>query len=160
MLKKLIFAAVIAFAAPAAAEACPDYDRWGRDIPGDNGAYGVVAGGSEDLSYCYLPDVGYTYGFVETAPDFTMWFEPFDHEAVVFETVATCDTILLVNTGNANYFFDDDDGQGTNAAISLRYPSTGWYDIWVGTYAPENCHADLYISVGPRNYLVAQIDLN
>jgi hypothetical protein len=43
------------------------------------------------------------------------------------------DTILLVNTPDGNWHFNDD-YRGTNSAITFQNPMQGQYDIWTGSY--------------------------
>lgn len=62
------------------------------------------------------------------------------------------DTTLLVNTPT-NDWYCSDDFEGSNPAIILNNPSTGNYNIWVGTYDAEgdSPEATIYISeLAPR----------
>jgi hypothetical protein len=54
----------------------------------------------------------------------------------------------LVNDPNGNWHCDDDGGNaGLNPALSFYNPSSGVYDIWIGSYAQgDNASASLSIS--------------
>jgi hypothetical protein len=144
-----IFAAALLASTPLVASACPDPDLWGADLRPTQQELrtgvvrSVVAGGAADLNWC-LPGFG-AEGYVSTAPDFTFYYSASPGAALSFETRADCDAVLLVVTGNRNYFFDDDDGPSSEARITLTRPSSGWYDVWVGTYHPEPCWAELVV---------------
>lgn len=57
------------------------------------------------------------------------------------------DTTLMINDSEGNWWCDDDGGiNGTNPSIRFDKPSSGTYDIWVGTYSTEMADATLYIS--------------
>jgi hypothetical protein len=146
---------VSAFAAfPGVALACPNVDGQGvrlpdlHMMPGRGVVATTVAGGGVDLGSCYsMPG----YGFVADDPDFTIRIQPAPSERVVFETQADCDATLLVRTANRNTFFDDDDGPGTDARITLRFPSPGLYNVWLGTVDEDYCSADLSVWTEPRD---------
>ena len=48
------------------------------------------------------------------------------------------DTSLLIYTADGRWICDDDGGNGLNPLLSLTNPSSGSYQIWVGTYAAAN----------------------
>ena len=52
-------------------------------------------------------------------------------------------TELLINTGSANWYYDDDDNGNMDPKITLTYPSDGYLDVWVGTYDGQYCDATL-----------------
>ena len=60
-------------------------------------------------------------------------------------TQAACDTILLVNSANASWFYDDDSAGYPNPRINLYGTANtqGRIDVWVGTYGTSNCSATL-----------------
>lgn len=157
--KSRLFATLLLLvgAVPVSSYACPDWRNGnGASFHASSYAFdrgvssGVVAGGSENLSYCpNVPGVG----FVASVADFTTNITPSSGEALVFEAAGDCDVVLLVNTANRNWFFDDDDGHrhGSDARIVLTRPSVGTYDIWVGTYSSEMCDAAVGVWTTPVN---------
>lgn len=62
---------------------------------------------------------------------------------LVISVVSRCDAALLINTGNRNWFYDDDDNGNLDPRIVLTRPSNGIIDVWVGTYDGEYCDAVL-----------------
>jgi hypothetical protein len=106
-------------------------------------ATAVVAGGSIDIGYCAeVPGVGY----VAHDPDFNVYYDRNDpNRDLEFRTESNCDTVLLVNTGDGNWFYDDDGASNGNARIRLAGPSAGRYDVWVGTYGEATCNARLIV---------------
>ncbi len=141
----------------AAAEACPDYSlsgdtyqATGRELYTPR-AFKVVAGGNNSIGRCRIrPLTDSGDGYVATRPDFTFSLSGMDRYRLVISAESACDTVLLVNTGQANWYYDDDDGGGLDPSISLSRPSNGWLDVWVGTYEPENCHAVLTLETFDR----------
>ena len=85
-------------------------------------------------------------GYVTQPPDFT--FNLSGHGlpiALVISTVSDCDSILLINTGTATWYYDDDDNPSSvlDARINLTRPTNGWLDVWVGTHDGQYCDAVL-----------------
>ncbi len=134
-----------------AAAACPDYTQYGATyhLSGDQlyseRVYNVRAGGPNNIANCgnVRPQTDRGPGFVTSPPDFSFNLSGMGRYRLVMKTRASCDTILLINTGSVNWYYDDDDGGGSNALISLTRPSNGWLDVWVGTYNGDYCDATL-----------------
>lgn len=105
-------------------------------------AYSIVAGGNINLANCRdLPGIGY----VIQSPDFSMLYQSDMAYELELRTEGSCDTVLLVNSGSANWYFDDDSGSNYNGRIRITNPSSGRYDIWVGTYSQSNCNTRLIL---------------
>jgi len=147
-----IFVAVVAAAAlwlglAAAAQACPvittgvqSYSASASELARPAGI-NLVAGGNYNLGNCYNAP---GHGYVISQPDISLYYNrDVSGRALEIRTAGNCDTVLLVNTGAANWYFDDDDGNGLNARIRLSSPSAGRYDIWVGTYGASTCNTQL-----------------
>ena len=66
------------------------------------------------------------------------------------KVVSECDSVLLVNTGAMNWYYDDDDNGNLDALITLTRPSNGWLDVWVGTHDGEVCDAVLSLETFDR----------
>ena len=157
ILSAAITASALALGAGSAlAQSCPD---WRYDAPEQiygnaydfytPHSYHVVAGGGTAVDYC--PVANQTperaTGYVADRPDFEVYYDGNSAYDLEIRVVGNCDTTLLINTANGNWFFDDDDLDPTygDARIYLTNPSEGWYDIWVGTYNNELCDAELTI---------------
>ena len=155
-LTALSAAAAIAIGASAAsaASACPDwrYDA-NQQIYGSAQefyvphSYRVTAGGESFVDNCPVawetPEPA--TGYVARRPDFEIYYDGHSAYDLELRVVGNCDTTLLINTANGNWFFDDDDAGYADPRIFLTNPSEGWYDVWVGTYNDELCDAELII---------------
>lgn len=141
-------ALVLALAVPGAALACPDVAQTGQALTYSSDeaysprAHAVIAGGGADLGACgSVPGTGY----VATAPDFELTFTANGAgRALEFRVVAGCDAVLLVNDARGAWHFNDDDA-GTNPRIRLPAAPEGLYDIWIGTFGPATCNAELIV---------------
>ncbi len=153
LVKKLLL--VLAFLlVPGVALACPQVNLNGVELRYSGGElwdakyFDVVAGGTENLERCNIrTGTGErAVGWVAPAPDFELYFTGGNY-SLEFRVVGApgCDTVLLINTANENWYFDDDDFGDGDAKIRLTRPSEGWYDIWIGTYDPGNCNSRLTI---------------
>ena len=150
-MKKLfavIAVALVGFTA-SAASACPNWQFDGRTNLGTlTGSYlftprvwGVQAGGNVNLANCSAPG----NGWVISDPDFQFNFvNDGGYGRLEFEVVGNCDTVLLINDANGRWYFNDDSA-GLNPAINIFSPSSGTYDVWVGTYGPTMCAAQIEI---------------
>ncbi len=50
---------------------------------------------------------------------------------------AAGDTTLVVHTPDGRWLCDDDSGSSTNPRLVITGPLEGQYDVWVGSYRPE-----------------------
>lgn len=138
-------------AAPVSAMACPDWSQTGAEYAFTGQqlytpqAIRVVAGGDQDLSRCALGKLGKVTGFVTRQPDFDVYLQGLGQFSIEFRIVSACDSVLLINTGNENWFYDDDDNGNGDAKIRLTRPSEGNYDVWIGTFDGATCDAELII---------------
>lgn len=157
MLKRLILTLALMLLPAAAYAACPQWQYDASSVIYYSGAdlwtpkaHSVVAGGTNDstpLDRCGIRSLNgppAPVGYVAPAPDFELQFTANGYQ-LELRTVGNCDTTLLINTGGGNWYFDDDDNGGSGARIRLTRPSSGVYDIWVGTYDYENCDAQLQL---------------
>jgi len=135
-----------------AVSACPDYSQWGRESYNASGNqlyqpqfFNVVAGGENYLQNCrhINPRTDRGPGYFTTAPDFTFDLRGMRGYELHISVVSQCDSALLINTGSANWYYDDDDNGNLDPKITLTYPSDGYLDIWVGTYDGQYCDATL-----------------
>ncbi|WP_323036735.1 hypothetical protein [Pararhodobacter sp.] len=149
-LTKALFAATLALGAPglAAAQACPSYENPGATleysaedvwVPQSST---VIAGGDLVLADCpSVPGVGH----IISSPDFSLIYDGLGMgRALEFRVTGDCDTVLLVNTANAEWLFNDDDAQ-MHPRLRVEGAPDGRYDIWVGTFDATTCAATLTI---------------
>lgn len=136
--------------AASAASACPNFNLYGAtyELHGSDlyspQTWRVQAGGDRSITGCGIrfgSDRG--RGFVTQAPDFSIRLSGMERYSISFSVRSRCDSILLINTGSANWFYDDDDNGNYDAKITLSRPSNGWMDIWVGTHDGTVCDAEL-----------------
>lgn len=146
----LFRAALVAVACSAggAALACPDVGMTGQALAYSSDeawtprSHPVVAGGGVDLGACgSVPGMGY----VATAPDFELTFTANGAgRALEFRVTAACDAVLLVNDAQGGWHFNDDDAD-TNPRVRVSAAPEGVYDIWIGTFGPDTCDAELIV---------------
>ncbi len=159
MLKKLLIAALGVLGAPTAALACPDYTIWGSESYEASGAqlrqrrdFRVTAGGENYIWNCrgINPGTDRGAGYFTTQPDFSFDLSGMGGLQLVISVVSRCDAALLINTGNRNWYYDDDDNGDLDPRIVLTRPSNGIIDIWVGTYDGKYCDAVLSLETFRR----------
>ncbi len=99
------------------------------------------AGGSLEV------DVGScTYGYVANAPDVDFYYDANDTAQLYIYVESDDDTTLLINRPDGSWMCDDDGHEGLNPLVHLEKPSSGLYNIWVGTYGDDLTDATLHIS--------------
>lgn len=94
----------------------------------------IAAGGEIDASAIGAPGC---LGWIARAPDYRVnWTAGDGQLPLIFSVQSDADTTLVINDANGNWVCDDDGGnQGLNPSISFSNPSSGQYDVWVGTFA-------------------------
>ncbi len=148
----LLILSAVFLSFPGAAIACPQIDLDGSELVYSGKdlyqarSFDVTAGGSEDVSRCGIRNntSGKPEGFVAEAPDFELLFSGDGYE-LEFRVESECDSVLLINTGSGNWYWDDDDNGNLDAKIRLGRASDGWYDIWIGTIGRDTCNARLIL---------------
>lgn len=90
----------------------------------------VQAGGS--INGANLP--GSCTGMISDAPDFELTYRA-GSLPLAIRTVSNVDTTLIINGPDGRWYCDDDsvDDDG-DAQVLFSRPTSGTYDIWVGTY--------------------------
>lgn len=84
-------------------------------------------------------------GYISNAPDFRLHWDGRGNLPLVISVSSAADTTLVINGPDAQWWCDDDSGQGTNPSIRFSSPQSGQYDIWVGTY--NNAYESATLSV-------------
>jgi hypothetical protein len=104
----------------------------------------ISAGGRDDV-----PDLGAgCSGYVNaSAPDLDLNYQAGDYPLNIYATSGT-DITLIVNQPDGTWICSDD-ANGTNPHVRLSDPSSGNYNIWIGTYSRSSSplpSSVLYIS--------------
>ena len=126
---------------------CPDWSLGGAEmnlVAGGADSRPVVAGGSVNLfnNTCNIQG----HGYVATAPDFTLYFDPQGVVSTLDISVqGQCDTLLLVNDPSTNWVFNDD-ATDLQPRITIGDAVAGRYDIWVGTFGSSTCQSTISVS--------------
>ena len=133
------------------ANACPNYNVH-APIYSASGpqlwqahSFSVTAGGDWNIQACgnVRPNTDRGQGFFTAQPDFTFDLNQMGGYQLALSVVSDCDSALLINTGSANWYFDDDDNGNYDPRIVLTRPANGILDVWVGTFDGAYCNARL-----------------
>jgi hypothetical protein len=86
-------------------------------------------------------------GFISGTPDVRLVYSS-GSLPLIISASSQVDTTLVVNAPDGSWYCDDDSGsQGLNPALRFNHPSSGRYEIWVGTYRNASLQpAQLHIS--------------
>lgn len=101
----------------------------------------IVAGGAIDAGNLG----GGCAGFIADAPDYRLSYTA-GGVPLIFSVIANGDTTLVINDPSGNWVCDDDGGGALNPRVQINSPSSGQYDIWVGTFGGGTTNATLQIS--------------
>ena len=104
----------------------------------------VQAGGSVDGAR--LP--GACTGMISQAPDFELTYQA-GSMPLVFRTVSSEDTTLIINGPDGRWHCDDDSYGDGDAMVRFNRPQSGTYDVWVGTFGGGTTSATLQITETP-----------
>lgn len=104
----------------------------------------IIAGGS--VNGGLLP--GACTGMISDAPDFEVNYTA-GSLPLVFRTMASEDTTLIINGPNGEWYCDDDGFGDGDAEVKFNRPQTGIYDIWIGTFGGGTTSATLLITETP-----------
>ena len=97
----------------------------------DPSVHAVTAGGAQ------LTQLGGCNAYIHAAaPDLDLNYTA-GSLPLSIEARSGTDVTVLVNAPDGSWHCDDDGGDGTNARLTFPRPTTGQYNIWVGTYAAQ-----------------------
>src|SRR5690606_41988363 len=68
---------------------------------------------------------------------------------MVFRTRSSTDTTLITNGPDGHWYCDDDSWGDGDAEVRFNRPSSGVYDIWIGTFNGGTAAAALLITETP-----------
>lgn len=107
----------------------------------------LTAGGSIDaFTETNLPAA--CVGKVSNAPDFEVTYSA-GSLPLVFRTRSSTDTTLIINGPDGRWYCDDDSWGDGDAEVRFNKPSSGTYDIWIGTFGGGTAPAALLITETP-----------
>ncbi|SEW03864.1 hypothetical protein SAMN04488515_0767 [Cognatiyoonia koreensis] len=158
-MKALILAAVSMVGFAGAAMACPDFNLRAVEAYQASGSqlrspktFNVVAGGDNYVWNCrnVRPNTDQGAGYFTSQPDFSFDLSGMGGLQLVISAVSECDSALLINTGSASWYYDDDDNGNLDPRIVLTRPANGRIDVWMGTYDGEYCNARLRLETFAR----------
>jgi hypothetical protein len=110
---------------------------------------GITSGGSVNVSYLG----GGCTGFATSAPDYSVTYTRGSFPMLRFYFVGSGDTTMIINTPGGNYVCVDDSFGTLNPTIDFNSPSSGRYDIWIGSYQQgTNITGTLYITEVTDNH--------
>ncbi|MDX2140580.1 MAG: SH3 domain-containing protein [Chloroflexota bacterium] len=92
---------------------------------------GITAGGPANVSYLG----GGCTGFTSTAPSFSVTYTSGAFPTLRFFFVGSADTTMIINAPNGSYFCSDDSFGTLHPTIDFNSPSSGRYDVWIGTFS-------------------------
>lgn len=145
---KTVLAAMVSVAGLLAvpAAACPNFNlnpHFGgisltANFLPDPQVRNITAGGTINLAGCRFGTIlgrgqQTVAGFVTTRPDFSLQWNG-NSQQLTIAVESNADAILLVNAPDGQTWFYDDDYRGVNPAVTINNPTTGRYDIWIGSY--------------------------
>lgn len=158
-MRLFVLSVVAAFGWGGAAVACPDFNLSAVEAYQASGAqlrspktFTVVAGGDNYIWNCrnVRPNTDQGAGYFTSQPDFSFDLNGMGGLQLVISAISECDSALLINTGSATWYYDDDDNGNLDPRIVLTRPANGRIDIWMGTYDGEYCNARLQLETFSR----------
>ena len=110
----------------------------------------VTSGGDVDASYLGSGCSGYA----TSAPDFGVNYTSGAFPTLRFYFVASSgDTTLIINSPNGTWYCVDDSFGTLNPTIDFQAPSSGRYDVWVGSYSSGDfVSGTLYVTENTSNH--------
>ena len=145
----LLAAASLALAAPAAAQTAhmtANYGEISRNAGFTPDPYRVELHAGGSVNGARLP--GSCVGNISEAPDFEVTYSA-GGLPLVFRTLASADTTLIINGPDGRWYCDDDSFGDGDAEVRFNRPQSGVYDIWVGVFGGTTAPATLLITETP-----------
>ncbi len=104
----------------------------------------ITAGGSIDASTSSALAGRGCVGNIANAPDYRLNYTA-GSWPLIFRVISDTDTTLVINAPDGSWTCIDD-AEGFNPVIRFNSPSSGQYDIWVGTYGDAMGASTLHIT--------------
>ena len=148
LVSSVVLAAALAVVPPAAAQNINGAPNYGTvtlrsGFTPDPHVTNLRSGGNVDASRVSSDCSGYISG----APDVRLVYSS-GSLPLIISADARAYTTLVVNGPDGSWYCDDDSGdRGMNPSIRFNNPSSGRYEIWVGTYGSSSTEpAQIHIS--------------
>jgi hypothetical protein len=110
---------------------------------------GITGGGPVNVSYL---GAGCT-GFTSAAPSFSVNYTAGAFPLLRFYFIGTADTTMVINTPSGSYVCVDDSFGTLNPTLDFNSPSSGRYDVWIGTFASGgSAGGTLYVTENSGNH--------
>jgi uncharacterized protein YraI len=110
---------------------------------------GVTAGGPANVSYLG----GGCSGYATAAPSFSVNYTSGAFPTLRFYFIGGGDTTMIINTPGGSYVCVDDSFGTLNPTIDFNTPSSGRYDIWIGSFAAgASVGGTLYVTENTANH--------
>lgn len=110
---------------------------------------GVAAGGPVDVSYLGGGCTGHT----TSAPAFSVNYTAGAFPTLRFYSLATVDTVMVINTPGGSYVCVDDSFGTLHPTIDFNGPSSGRYDVWIARFQDgPSVPATLYVTESTGNH--------
>lgn len=139
-------------AAPAAAQGWPE-PMFGAvtlsaGFEDDPNTTSVIAGGSVDISE--FDDT--CAGYITTVPAVRLDYTAGEHMLLI-GVISDSDTTLVINGPNDTWYCDDDSWKDGDPLVVEPKPASGSYQIWVGTFNPDEAPDALVVITENTRYL-------
>ncbi|MBE2271222.1 MAG: SH3 domain-containing protein [Anaerolinea sp.] len=92
---------------------------------------GITSGGSVNVTYLGSG----CRGFATAAPDFSVNYTSGAFPTLRFYFIGSGDSTMVINSPSGSYFCNDDSFGTLNPTIDFSSPSSGRYDIWIGSFS-------------------------
>lgn len=92
---------------------------------------GITSGGSVNVNYLS----GGCTGFATIAPDFSVNYTSGAFPTLRFYFTGSGDSTMIINGPGGSYFCSDDSFGTLNPTIDFTSPSSGRYDVWIGSFS-------------------------
>ena len=117
----------------------------------DPASVSITSGGPVNVATLGLG--GACSGYATSAPDFELSYTSGSFSLLRFYFESSGDTTLIINGPTGQWYCVDDSFGTLNPTIDFQNPSSGVYDIWVGSYASgELIPGVLYITEVSGNH--------
>lgn len=130
----------------------PGKETHAYDLPAliSGQTHDVVAGGKSQLRDCgFTEEAMQNSGIVIDRPDFVFDLDVDGKTPVIFETDGQCDTILVLNDTQGNWYYDDDSASNEKGAqVVIKNAPAGLYQAWVGTFEDSLCEGSMTVRRG------------
>jgi hypothetical protein len=92
-------------------------------------------------------------GFATSAPDYSVFYTSGSFPVLRFYFVGSGDTTMIINDPSASFRCIDDSFGTLNPTLDYNNPSSGRYDIWIGSFSQgTNVSGTLYVTENTGNH--------